>query len=54
MTEEVKDTDNLVAGAVEIAKNANAIKKGDKVVITAGLPFGQTYNTSFIRIVDVE
>ncbi len=54
LTEEVKDTDNLVAGAVEIAKNANAIKKGDKVVITAGLPFGQTYNTSFIRIVDVE
>lgn len=54
LTEEVKDTDNLVAGAVEIAKNANAIKKGDKVVITAGLPFGQTYNTSFIRIVEVE
>lgn len=51
---QVGDTDNLVAKAVETAKKCNAVKKGDKVVITAGQPFGKTYTTSFIRIVEVD
>ncbi len=54
LTNEVTDTDNLVAGAVKHVKESGAAKKGDKIVITAGLPFGKTYTTSFIRIVEVD
>ena len=31
----------------------NGIKKGDKVVVTAGVPLGVSGNTNMIRVVEV-
>lgn len=46
-------TEELFADAVEEAKKAGLIKKGDRVVITAGVPMGVTGNTNMIRVVEV-
>ncbi len=40
--------------AIEAAKKAGYCRKGDKVVLTAGLPLGVTGNTNMIRVITVE
>ena len=39
--------------AVEAALLNKRVKKGDIVVITAGIPLGQTGKTNMIRVVEV-
>lgn len=46
-------TEALFADAVEEACKSGLIKKGDRVVITAGVPMGVTGNTNMIRVVEV-
>lgn len=46
-------TDDLFEVAVRAAKDAGYIKKGDKVVLTAGVPLGVSGNTNMIRVVEV-
>lgn len=50
--EELPET--LFADAVAEAKRAGYVKKGDIVVLTAGVPLGITGKTNTIRVVEVE
>ena len=46
-------TEDLFDVAVRAAEEAGYIKKGDKVVLTAGVPLGVSGNTNMIRVVEV-
>lgn len=50
----VTDTDTLISEAMLKAKQAGVAHAGDKIIVTAGLPFGVTKTTSFLRIVEVD
>jgi pyruvate kinase len=43
----------LFEAAVMAAKQAGIAVKGDKVVLTAGVPLGETGNTNMIRVFEV-
>ena len=45
--------DDLFEVAVHAAEEAGYIRKGDKVVLTAGVPLGVSGNTNMIRVVEV-
>ncbi|MDE7404305.1 MAG: pyruvate kinase, partial [Lachnospiraceae bacterium] len=45
--------DDLFDEAVHAAEEAGYIKKGDKVVLTAGVPLGISGKTNMIRVVEV-
>ena len=45
--------DDLFEVAVHVAEEAGYIQKGDKVVLTAGVPLGVSGNTNMIRVVEV-
>ena len=45
--------DDLFDEAVHAAEEAGSIKKGDKVVLTAGVPLGISGKTNMIRVVEV-
>lgn len=45
--------DDLFEDAVRAAQNAGYIKKGDTVVLTAGVPLGVSGRTNMIRVVEV-
>lgn len=49
-----ESSDELFAAAVEEAKHAGYVKKGDTVVITAGVPLGVAGKTNMIHVVEVE
>jgi pyruvate kinase len=44
----------MVLKAGKLAKKENFAKKGDRVVITAGVPFGQSGATNVLRIASVD
>lgn len=46
-------TDDLFDVAVRSAEQAGYIKKGDKVVLTAGVPLGVSGKTNMLRVVEV-
>lgn len=46
-------TDDLFEVAVQAAEKAGYIKKGDTVVLTAGVPLGVAGNTNMLRVVEV-
>lgn len=46
-------TDDLFEVAVRAAQEAGYIKKGDTVVLTAGVPLGVAGNTNMLRVVEV-
>ncbi|MCX6345358.1 MAG: pyruvate kinase [Armatimonadetes bacterium] len=52
--ETAKDTDSLIENAIEAAVEAKILKKGDTVLVIAGVPVGQPGNTSLIRVLEVE
>jgi len=52
--EMAKDTDGLIANAIEAALDAKLVKKGDTVLVIAGVPVGVPGNTSLIRVLRVE
>ena len=45
--------EDLFREAVKAAENAGLIKKGDKVVLTAGMPLGIPGRTNMLRVVEV-
>jgi pyruvate kinase len=45
--------DMLFDAAIDAAKKAGYVVKGDNVVITAGLPLGVAGNTNMTRVVEV-
>lgn len=52
--EMAKDTDGLIRNAVEASVDAKLVKKGDTVLVIAGVPVGVPGNTSLIRVLKVE
>ena len=50
----VDSTDRLFSVAVEVAKKEGAVKSGDTVVITAGVPIGFSGSTNLIKAQVVE
>lgn len=50
MCEEKSNTDELFEHAVEVAKKTGYIKKGDLVVITAGILLGQSGTTNMLKV----
>lgn len=54
LLQRAKSEEELFDRAVNRAKEAGYIKKGDRVVITAGLPLGIAGNTNMIRVIEVE
>lgn len=53
MIQEENSAETLFANAVEEAKRAGYVKKGDVVVITAGVPLGMAGTTNMIHVVEV-
>lgn len=51
--EEQETTNALFDEAVQAAKDAGLVGKGDTVVLTAGVPLGVSGNTNMIRVVEV-
>ncbi|HHW89435.1 MAG TPA: pyruvate kinase [Clostridiales bacterium] len=49
-----KNTDLLFAHAIDCAKKTGIVKKGDIVVITAGVPVGISGNTNILKIENVK
>ena len=52
--ERAKDTDSLIRNAVEAACDYKLIKRGDTVLMIAGVPVGVAGSTSLIRVLKVE
>lgn len=46
-------TDELFADAIEAAKKAGYVKKGDVVVLTAGVPLGVAGTTNMIHVIEI-
>ena len=44
----------LFDSAIDAAKKAGFCRKGDQVVLTAGVPLGVSGNTNMIRVVTVK
>jgi pyruvate kinase len=45
-----KDTDALIENAIMGALNSKLVRKGDTVLVIAGVPVGVPGNTSLIRV----
>jgi pyruvate kinase len=52
-TEDAQNFKDMVVKAVAIAKRERLAKAGDKVVITAGVPFGTPGSTNILRIAEI-
>ena len=46
----IKDTDSMIASAIEISLAAEMVKPGDLVVITAGVPVGIRGTTNLLKV----
>jgi len=46
----IKDTDSMIASAIEISLAAGMVKPGDLVVITAGVPVGMRGTTNLLKV----
>ena len=53
-TKDAKNFKDMVLKAGRLAKKEKFAKKGDRVVITAGVPFGQSGATNVLRIASVD
>lgn len=53
-TPDINEFDGIVHQASVIAKYYNYAKAGDRMVLTAGIPFGKAGSTNVLRICDVE
>lgn len=52
LIEKQNNADDLFKEALWAAEKAGKIKKGDKVVLTAGVPLGVSGNTNMVRVVE--
>jgi pyruvate kinase len=53
LTEDVKTVAEMVERACKLAREHGVAEAGDKLVITAGVPFGTPGNTNLLHLVDV-
>ncbi len=52
--DEVKSTDEMFKQALQKALSTKVIKKGDLIILTAGIPVKKKANTNLIRVLNVE
>lgn len=50
LTDSKNDPEDLVMGCIEVARKAKLLTKGDKVVISAGMPLNEAGKTNMIRV----
>ncbi len=48
-----RDSDEMVSESVDAALRAGLVKKGDRVIITAGIPLERTGTTNLLRVYDI-
>lgn len=53
VVEDVHSVDDMVEVACRVALEEGFVKAGDKIVIAAGMPFGESGNTNLLRIATV-
>ena len=53
-TADASSIEEMVAGAVDVARSQDFAKAGDRLVITAGMPFGTPGATNILRIAWIE
>jgi len=49
-TEDLKDTDDMINRSRKVALNTRLVKEGDKIVITAGIPFRVPGTTNLLKV----
>jgi len=54
LVEQVADIDLLVARGVRAAVELGVARRGDQVVVTAGVPIGRPGTTNFLKVIRVE
>ena len=54
MTEDIRDFDDMVKRASQIARQEGFAVAGERIVITAGVPLGTTGATNMLRVAFVE
>jgi len=53
VTRDLEKVSEIVAFATDVAKGAGAVKDGDIMAVTAGMPFAQSGTTNLLRIFQV-
>jgi pyruvate kinase len=53
VTADLEKVSQIVAFATDVAKKAGAVKDGDIMAVTAGMPFAQSGSTNLLRIFQV-
>jgi pyruvate kinase len=53
-TEDIRDFDDMVRRAAQIARQEGFAEPGERIVITAGVPLGTTGATNMLRVAFVE
>lgn len=46
--------EHIVNEAIKVTKGFSVVKKDDRIVVVAGMPFGKTGSTNLLRIVDID
>ena len=54
MSDSFPSTDVLFYSAKKLAVDTFRLRKGDKIVITGGIPIGQSGTTNLIKVEEVE
>jgi pyruvate kinase len=54
VTEDASNVEDMVDKAIAVARHLEAAQTGDRIVITAGIPFGRPGKTNTIRIARLE
>ncbi|MBL4595179.1 MAG: pyruvate kinase [Robiginitomaculum sp.] len=54
LTEDAQDMDDMVRKAVKTVKREGIAERHDRIVVTAGIPFGSPGKTNLVRIVRVD
>jgi len=49
-SKEIKDTDDMIQKAKNAALKSSFVRKGEKIVVVAGIPFGIAGNTNLIKV----
>ena len=53
LTREFQQTDDMFSEAGQLALSSGLVKEGERIVITAGIPFGQKGTTTLLRVLEL-
>jgi pyruvate kinase len=53
-SQDIRSYEEMVSVATSIARAQEVARRGDALVVVAGIPFGQTGSTNNLRVVRVE